>query len=423
MKDQLKKILAAGVVILVLGWLAHRSGVVSSPKKGGAASVLPLKENFVARNSLEVEKRLGSIVEMDTLGLKAVFATLVHDDSDMFDVSALPPFRFTAHTREQSLQYIEDVLARVHRASGRSFHVLDVQSIRKESSFDPADNAIIDRYIVNLFVQEKDSRQVHASAHNISMSFVVKPVTGQLQITDLYFITDHFYDGDMVEGDNPNDRFYRMLNPFHLQEPWLTTGDQVLPSDDKQISMLRDHHKDLRTPRYRCFGAPETRKDQCEAAGGYWDTPVKSNEECPFFRANKNYVNRLGGVHPDGDFCELPVNMKRVGYRNFSVDPAHEPYCYNCRIGADGMPGSMGPCCEEQRNKQLYPNLAGPDYAFAGDELERGQMWAELGERGLNWQKHPTQIRNVTNRLQKQPVFNAVIGPGPGALKPGNYPN
>lgn len=44
------------------------------------------------------------------------------------------------------------------------------------------------------------------------------------------------------------------------------------------------------------------------------------------------------------------------------------------------------------------------------------QFSRELADRGLNWQKHPTSIKNIADPNQKQPVFNAIIGPGPGPV-------
>jgi hypothetical protein len=373
-----------------------------------------LQEDFVPQNSYNVGHNVSSIVEMDTLAVKAAFTKIMEEDSDKFRVAEMPPFRLAASTREQSLRYAKDILQRINRKANRNFEVLDVQSTRKESSFDPADNGIIDRYMINLFVQEHDSRQVHAAAHNISMSFVVKPGVGEIQVTNLHFITDYYYEGPLVGCANPYDKYFRIMNPFHLQQPFVTTDDKILTTDDMQIQLLKDHHRDAKTPRYRCFGGEGATKSKCERTGGYWDRPVTVDEECPFYQGNKNYVNRLGGIKPDGESCQLPVNMKLVGYRYTSNDPAHKPWCYNCKIGADGSPNSVGPCCDEQRNKQLYPGLSSPDYMFPGDALERGQAWRELGDRGLHWRTHATKIRDTTDRNQKQPVFNAVIGPGPG---------
>lgn len=420
------KMLIALLVGLAAAWMLVRLQSANTNAAQCNSKPEPVRENFVPSNSREVGKGLATVVQMDSLAIQKTFQDIVDQDRGMFDVTKLPPMRHQAHTREQALQFIEDVLTRVNRRGDRRFHVLDVQSIRRESSFDPSDRGIIDRYTVNLFVQEKDERKVHAAAYDISMTFLVKPNQGKMQVTDLHFITDHFYKEPLVGGMNEFDNFFRIKNPFGLQQPFFTSEDKVLPDDADQIGLLKDHHKDMRAPRYRCFGSIEdnvSNHDKCKATGGYWDKPVQRSEECPFYQGNKNFVNRLGGVHPDGQFCEMPVGTKRIGYRYISPDPAHKPWCYNCRIGADGNPGSAGPCCDEQLNKQLYPNLAGPDYMFPGDALERGQHWQELGERGLHWRQHPTNIRDVTNPRQKQPVFNAIIGPGPGKIDPESFPN
>lgn len=419
-------ILLGGVAVFLLMKL-NSTGTQTTTSSLQQASCLPtLQEHFVPSNAREVGKHVASMVEIDTLALKAAFKSVIDDSQGHFDVTKLPPFRHQAHTREQSLQYINDVLDKVNDVSGRNFYVLDVMSIRRESSFDPSDKGMVDRYTVNLFVQEKDKRKVHAAAYEISMTFIVKPINAVIQIDKLYFISDHFYDKPLVDGINHFDNYFRIKNPFNLTQPFLTTDDKVLADDNSQIDLLKNHHRDLKTPGYRCFGATKyniTNQSQCEEFGGYWDKPVNADDECPFYHANKNYVNRLGGVHPDGKFCEMPVGTKRVGYRYVSNDPAHKPWCYNCKIGADGNPGSAGPCCDEQYNKQLYPNLNGPDYMFPGDSLERGQHWQELGERGLHWRQHPTRIRDINNQRQKQPVFNAIIGSGPGKIDPESFPN
>lgn len=400
-----------------------------------AVQTHPVIEDFVPHNAREVGKGLATIVQLDALGMRSAFDSIVQADSGKFNTGSLPPFRQAEPGRDEVNRYIDAVLEKANEAADRRFVRLDLQSVKRESSFDPKDRGLVDRYTINMFVQEKDSRRVHAAAYNISTTFIVKPSTFNaaggddgLQVVELYFVTDHFYKNPLVGGDNVYDRDFRLQNPYHLTQPFFTTDDKVLLSDDQQIGVLKDHHHDLRTPQYRCFedgvgDSKATNAEECNGALGHWDKPVERDEECPFFRSNRNYVNRLGGVNPDGDFCEMPINAKRVGYRFVSVDPVHRPWCYNCRIGADGNPGTIGPCCEEQRNKQLYPNLVGPDYAFQGDQLERGQQWAELADRGLHWQTHPTKIRDIANSHQRQPVFNAIIGGGPGPMDASSVPN
>ena len=385
------------------------------------------RENFVPFNSEVVGKHQISLVRMDQMSLNGAFQALVNEDKGKLNINRSAQFRNQPQSREQGKQFVDHVLGRLNRKTDRRFHILDIQSIGKASTLDIASREVIERWTAELFVQEKDHRKVHAQAYNIRMVFYVKG--NDVEIDALHFITDYFYKRPLIDGDNKYARHFRIKNPFHLQQPFLTSEDKVLPHDGKIDEVLAHHHKDLRTPQYRCFdgnaSAPTTggrgigsKKANCDLSVGYWDKPVERDSECPFFRANKNYSNRLGGVDPNGNQCEMPMGTKIIGYRYVSNDPANKPLCYNCR-GSGGMladPGGIGPCCTEQLDKSKYPNLVSPDFAYPGDNLERYQHRRELAERGLNWRAHPTNIRDITNPNQRQPVFNSLIGPGPGKI-------
>lgn len=127
-------------------------------------------------------------------------------------------------------------------------------------------------------------------------------------------------------------------------------------------------------PRYRCYDNPDIMsKGLCESRFDeigrmkrkqtYWDRPCETNKECPFYQSNKNYKNYRGGCI-DGR-CEMPVGVKQVAYRLF--DPLSQPLCHGC------MDISNPYCCEEQKNKEKYPHLNSPDYAFPLDTFERRQ--------------------------------------------------
>ena len=65
---------------------------------------------------------------------------------------------------------------------------------------------------------------------------------------------------------------------------------------------------------------------------------------------------------------ELPINISLLGYKEF-IDN-NKPFCYNCnKKNCNGI--ECHTCCEDQKNKELYPNLNGPDYAFSNDFNER----------------------------------------------------
>jgi hypothetical protein len=81
----------------------------------------------------------------------------------------------------------------------------------------------------------------------------------------------------------------------------------------------------------------------------------KTNEECPFYKANKNYNNERGGCNEG--FCEMPVGVDSIGYHFFSGTPM----CYNCGDSETEK------CCNDQKDKYKFPNLITPDFAFSND--------------------------------------------------------
>lgn len=417
-KFDTKYIIYIGIIVLViLLWNCANNNV----------------ENFVAWNNVAVRDTRPFGLLRDDEQMRKHFADIVEKDKNKFVGQSFDNLRTSEWFEEQVKGIIHYVLKRINLESGRHFTALDLQNAEKKAGFDPRTGEIVNRFTVNLFVQDIKPKEVHANAANIS--FTVLQMNDTVKIEKLHTITDHFYKKPLIDGDNVHDRYYKIENPFHLMRPWKTSGDNIMFSDKDTLDMLDQWHNDLKTPQYRCFTEDGVEKPiessdfytehgnrfkaekDCEANQGTWDKPVAEHAECPFYRANKHYPNRLGGIKLHTDQCEMPINTKTIGYRYISNDPKHKPWCYNCHVGADGMAGSYGPCCEEQMDPDLYPQLGGnPDYAFPGDEFERAKFWRELAERGLNWRKHPTKIRDITNQNQKAPVFNKIIGPGPGMI-------
>ena len=100
---------------------------------------------------------------------------------------------------------------------------------------------------------------------------------------------------------------------------------------------------------------------------GIWDKPCKTNEDCPFYKANQNYDNELGGCV--NGYCEFPINMKTLSF----TKAENKPVCYNCNYNKDCVGIDCNLCCEEQKNNSLYPNLLSPDYAFGQDYYIRNK--------------------------------------------------
>tara|TARA_Y200000002_G_scaffold246826_1_gene204229 strand:+ start:32 stop:1432 length:1401 start_codon:yes stop_codon:yes gene_type:complete len=103
---------------------------------------------------------------------------------------------------------------------------------------------------------------------------------------------------------------------------------------------------------------------------GIYDKPCKKDEECPFYKSNKNYNNNYGGCI--NGKCELPVNMKNVGYHYYSYNNEYNPLCYNCdKDNFDIISTRLDDCCEKQMNSTEYKKLKSPDYAFKNDIINR----------------------------------------------------
>lgn len=155
--------------------------------------------------------------------------------------------------------------------------------------------------------------------------------------------------------------------------------DKYLKNLDKNIQEYLnqntyDRNQDLKEKSYLCFFKDAPDKNTCispskEHGVGIWDNPCKYNEDCPFYKKNNNYPNNRGGCN--NGYCEMPVNVKLFGYKEYSSNA--DAICYNC--DKDKMPGCKGiecnMCCDDQKDKKIYPYLNGPDYAFENDFQDR----------------------------------------------------
>ena len=141
-----------------------------------------------------------------------------------------------------------------------------------------------------------------------------------------------------AEPNGSHNQYYYTLNRLYLLDPFPTSGKYM--KIDQNSYKPREPESQL--PRY--------------------------DFQCPFHRANKNYPNNFGKVLEDK--CEFPLNIKPSGFNEYSLDPQFSPYCYNCIENKIGQ-GTLGMCCEDQKNKELYPTLTSPDYAFPNDKALR----------------------------------------------------
>lgn len=138
-----------------------------------------------------------------------------------------------------------------------------------------------------------------------------------------------------------------------------------LPVDTTEGFITRlEVSEDAYDPSYRCYGdanieqkalcvSPFNAQGDPKRVPTKWDRPCVKNEDCPFFKANKNYVNERGGCM-EGGVCEMPLGVLRTAFRTYDTSGPFAPFCYGC--------GQNSECCSKQ---------SVPDYAFPNDYEER----------------------------------------------------
>jgi hypothetical protein len=199
--------------------------------------------------------------------------------------------------------------------------------------------------------------------------------------TDNYLLSD-FY--------NPKELKQEIINNNYSNKVTFERNASAI------IKLEKEHEESYKIKnQYACFNIldsddskseyilPYYNKDMCEAMYdeygkskpiGIYDSPCKKNEECPFYKLNKNYENEFGKCLDTG-YCQLPSNMELVGYHYFR--PNKKPLCYNCGNKKFEKFGDIDTCCDEQDNKEKYPNLKSPDYAFEKDTEERYNFYTK----------------------------------------------
>jgi hypothetical protein len=194
-------------------------------------------------------------------------------------------------------------------------------------------------------------------------------------ILDGYDLIGHYYTSDFflnhgIENQNFN-------NYIHINK------EQKIKTPDKFKKKKRNIFSD-----YKCFSVNNDNsnnqsdfllyfnRETCESDVnllgnskeiGIWDKPCEKNSDCFFYNQNLNYDNNFGGCN--NGYCQLPIDVNRVGYRYFNKDK--KPYCYNCDSKIWKATTNLGVCCDDQKDKKKYPFLKSPDYAFRGDRQDR----------------------------------------------------
>lgn len=207
-----------------------------------------------------------------------------------------------------------------------------------------------------------------------------------------YFLTEMLLENNGVEiGNqklyttydlNKNFRYYRpkinddllktvyarnkYLDSYKLKNQYtcfsLNLNTYVNPTIDARVILPYNTKEDCQS-RFDSYGKIKT--------PGIWDTPCKNDDDCHFYKKNKNYPNSRGKCGNSG-YCELPKGMLNLGYHYFNNIPQKKPLCYNCKSKDKWYAVTdLGNCCYEQSDKKKYPFLDSPDFAFENDLNER----------------------------------------------------
>ena len=161
--------------------------------------------------------------------------------------------------------------------------------------------------------------------------------------------------------------------PFKTNYQWdnkrilhyLEKGDKFVKPLEEKISYCYPPDPIFSLPEYRILKEKEScisdyNINKKPKVPGVWSPPCTRDEDCYFFKLNKNYKNNFGKCNRGK--CELPLGVIPIGYRDY----IGEPLCHNCLN--ENVPSK---CCESQQNDIIYPNLKGPDYAFKNDDIQR----------------------------------------------------
>ena len=184
-----------------------------------------------------------------------------------------------------------------------------------------------------------------------------------------YYINDLIILGTDIEENIYFSKFKK--NHFGLSDNF-ESDITVNPLEINKFIKSNKKKKIYEYDRNYCFYKDAKNKNECISVTknnntiGIYDSPCLYNEDCPFYKKNNNYPNKIGGCKKG--YCDMPVNINLLGYKEY-LD-SNKALCYNCKKQeCSGIECNM--CCEEQKDSEKYPNLNGPDYAFSNDFNER----------------------------------------------------
>lgn len=210
------------------------------------------------------------------------------------------------------------------------------------------------------------------------------------------YLTPTYYNVDKILWKQKQ---YALNNTLHNQHTCFNTEPEyynpsntppTMPESNNPIVMTYVYNKYNCESKYDMYGRRKPK--------GKWDRPCLTDKECSYYGKNKNYKNKFGKCDKETGFCQFPVGMKNMSFHKYfpynltekdfqdrtipvslynknQLKKQPEPRCYNClSVNQTNEWQPITPldtCCQEQKDKDKYPHLNGPDYAFYGDKSTR----------------------------------------------------
>jgi hypothetical protein len=179
---------------------------------------------------------------------------------------------------------------------------------------------------------------------------------------------------NLIKSPNDNANYTLLKDIPNISDKNIANRDKDADTYLKDDKLMRNQYKE--DDRGFCFFKRNIQnKIQCESVDengtGVWDKSCIYDEDCPYYKRNRNYPNSRGGCK--NGYCEMPLNLKRFGYKQINDGKLDSVICYNCKKEKDSECEGLNcnKCCEEQKDKSKYPDIISPDYAFDRDFNER----------------------------------------------------
>lgn len=241
----------------------------------------------------------------------------------------------------------------------------------------------------------RDDAYMAFEFHLLAKFILMKENEYKFEKLNFSYVSNYTYDEVLLRPSLNKDNTYFNLNPLWKNNNEISSAEAQKIYDKGKEEVLET--RDFLDYQYACFSYDKnsddpvslpvfaTDKNDCEnkyniigyeKPAGVWDRPCQKDSDCIFYQKNKNYNNEFGRCN--NGTCEMPLNMRNLGYHYYINEKNLKPLCYNCK-SKKWLPNTkMDFCCDEQEDRKKYPFLKGPDYAFKGDSVARFNEYMQM---------------------------------------------